>query len=552
MTIFIMVISSCMEEVSSPLQETREVVFSAFFADETKTVLMDGTDVYWLPGDQINVSGHTLTSTATEPVPFTDFEGIVPVNEKYYACYPQSMFNNWNYAPHVVMILPSTQKAVKGSFEDGLNAAVASTTADEMTFRFRNVLGYVKFTVPAGYEPLSSVLVETVNGEQLSGSFAADCSSDSPSGLRMPNATPFVQLVGDPLIGEGSYYMAMIPGTYEGGLKFTFKNKEGQIAVKTISKGLALSAGQIKNIGTISNLAFEDVASDPVPPDDEIWYISSDGSVVDPRTPTAFGANIVSNTYSNGKGVIKFDGEVTQIGEKAFWYCAKEKVLTNVYVPESVTEIGDFAFNGCSALTGFTIPSKVTRIGYSAFSSPWNGGIYSIYNKSRNIIEVGQGAFNSGNLSEFKGELVSEDGRCFVVDGKILAFAKAGLTEYAVPSGITEIGDNVFNDCNKLTKIVLPEGLLKIGESSFYQCNHMTEINIPDSVVEIGKSAFTFCVMLRSISFPDNLKALPDGACSSCQKLEYVRLGSSLQSIGEFAFGHWWSIRSSRQLLHIS
>ena len=55
---------------------------------------------------------------------------------------------------------------------------------------------------------------------------------------------------------------------------------------------------------------------DPVvegPADNEIWYTSSDGNIVNPTEPGGFDANIVSNTYENGKGVITFDGEVTRI-----------------------------------------------------------------------------------------------------------------------------------------------------------------------------------------------------------------------------------------------
>lgn len=538
MIMMFMVSFSCVEEISAPSEGKNDVVFSAAFDNQTRTILVDGSDVYWLPGDQIAVYGteEPFICTATEPALTTDFYGTVSETSKYYACYPHSMFNNWMYAPHVVMILPSTQRAVNGTFANELNAAVAYADAEDMTFRFKNVLGYIKFTVPAELKSLVSVTVEAINGEQLSGSFAADCSSDNPTGLRMPNANPFVQLVGNPSIDEGTYYIAMIPGTYTGGLTFTFKTKEDQMAVRTIAKELTLSAGQVRNVGEIKGLSFEDIPSDPLPPDDEIWYITSDGSVAEPNRTDVFGAEILSNTYVDGKGVIKFDGEVTMVGKSAFWFCDKKDELTNVYIPESVTEIGASAFNGCSALTSFTIPKNVTKIGRAAFYSPWAGGIQRVVNRSKNIVEIGDGAFNSDNLCEFIGELVSEDGRCIVVDGCILAFAKGGLTEYTVPSGITSIAYKAFNDCNKLTRITLPDGLLKIGESAFEQCNHMTEFNIPASVEEIGKNAFTFCVKLRSITFPDKVTEIPNSACYGCSGLEEVHFGNNLKSIGENAF----------------
>ena len=45
----------------------------------------------------------------------------------------------------------------------------------------------------------------------------------------------------------------------------------------------------------------------------EIWYTSKDSSVVTPYKTDGFGANIISNTYKNGKGVIKFDGDFNSI-----------------------------------------------------------------------------------------------------------------------------------------------------------------------------------------------------------------------------------------------
>lgn len=102
------------------------------------------------------------------------------------------------------------------------------------------------------------------------------------------------------------------------------------------------------------------------PPDNEIWYTSINEEIVNPRNRYAFGDNIVSNKYIDGKGVIKFNGDVTSLGNYAFYNCDN---LTNVTIPDSVTEIGESAFEGCDNLTSVTIPDSVTEIGGSAFYS---------------------------------------------------------------------------------------------------------------------------------------------------------------------------------------
>ncbi|MBQ5353100.1 MAG: leucine-rich repeat protein, partial [Alistipes sp.] len=80
----------------------------------------------------------------------------------------------------------------------------------------------------------------------------------------------------------------------------------------------------------------------------KIYYTSTDGKIVTPYRTTAFGgANIISNTYENGQGIITFDAPVTTIGSSAFSGCSS---LTNITIPDSVTEIGESAFSSCSSL----------------------------------------------------------------------------------------------------------------------------------------------------------------------------------------------------------
>lgn len=96
----------------------------------------------------------------------------------------------------------------------------------------------------------------------------------------------------------------------------------------------------------------------------EIWYTSTNGVVVKPYS-VVFGANLLSNTYKDGTGVMIFDGDVTCIGGWAFSDCS---TLSTISIPQSVTKIEHHAFNECSRLKSANIPDGVTSIGNHAFN----------------------------------------------------------------------------------------------------------------------------------------------------------------------------------------
>ena len=102
-------------------------------------------------------------------------------------------------------------------------------------------------------------------------------------------------------------------------------------------------------------------ASAQTPPDNEIWYTTTDGKTISISFDTD---DLVSHDYNNGRGVLKFRNSVTSIVGSAFMYCSSLKSIT---IPNSVTYIGNYAFARCSSLKSITIPNSVTYIGDYAF-----------------------------------------------------------------------------------------------------------------------------------------------------------------------------------------
>ena len=220
----------------------------------------------------------------------------------------------------------------------------------------------------------------------------------------------------------------------------------------------------------------------PMPPNNEIWYTSSDNDVVIPNNANVFGANIVNNSHIDGKGVITFDGDVTLIGENAFGFCT---TLTGITIPDSVTTIGDEAFYCCTS------------------------------------------------LGEFKGKFAEDNGRILVVtdddgNGFLAGFARRGVTVYSIPDCVTAIGNHAFKGCENLTSVTIGNSVTAIGNYVFKGCSSLKSITIGNSVTEIGWYAFMDCTRLTSVTIPDSVSFIKGSAFMGCTNLTSVTIGRSV------------------------
>ena len=284
-------------------------------------------------------------------------------------------------------------------------------------------------------------------------------------------------------------------------------------------------------------------------PNNQIWYTSNDGNIINPNNTTGFGANMISNDYENGKGIITFDSDVTTIKgsafsnsntltsitipnnvtiiessafykcnslktvvfsnslniirEDAFAYCNS---LENFTMPNSVTSIERGAFNGCSSLTNITIPHSVTSIGGNPFS--WCSSLTNI------IVEQGNSNYDSRNncnaIIETASNTLISGCKNTIIPNDIVSISGAfssctSLTSITIPNSVSIITNSAFASCTSLTNITIPNSVTHILNNAFENCTSLTNITIPESVIEIGYAAFLHCVSLISV----NVKATP-------------------------------------------
>lgn len=224
-----------------------------------------------------------------------------------------------------------------------------------------------------------------------------------------------------------------------------------------------------------------------VPPNNEIWYTLEGTGVVYPDDTGVFGATLVSNTIVGDKGILKFDGDVTKVGNRAFLRCD----YTSILLPKSVTSIGNQAFYECDYLVDVNIPNEVTSI-----------GSYAFYNcnqlKSDIVIPNGITSISSCTFQGCRSltKIVLPD-----TITQIYAYAFSGckkLIDIRIPDGVKNIDTYAFHNTG-ITNIVIPKGVTKINNMAFYYCSNLKEITIHDGITQIGQSAFMNCSSLQRI-----------------------------------------------------
>lgn len=213
-------------------------------------------------------------------------------------------------------------------------------------------------------------------------------------------------------------------------------------------------------------------------PDNQIWYRTLEGDIHEPYGDNPFDVNIVSNNYQNGIGIITCSGPIKKIKTSAFSAGASsgyDRDLTELYLPNSIEIIERAAIVYNDNLSIIKIPSNLKN------------------NTRATPIYINE------NLERFIGTNtnISEDGRCVIIDGNLIAFAPKNIENYIIPDNVTKILDYTFSGCDKIQTIICPEGLEHIGVSAFSGCANLQSFTIPESVSKIDHYVFSGCINLE-------------------------------------------------------
>ncbi len=179
-------------------------------------------------------------------------------------------------------------------------------------------------------------------------------------------------------------------------------------------------------------------------------------------------AEVVEGTYDENITYMNY-GDHIEITD-CYWYRQGTIVIPAAIDGVPVTKIGDGAFKDCKVMTGIYLPDTVTEIGDEAFSG--NIAMFAIH-LPNNLQSIGDSAF-------------------------------AGIKDIEcvrIPSSVQYMGEEVFRD-SSLKAIYLGDGITEISAGAFAGAAELEELYLPPSLKRIGSNAFAGCDALSRVTYP--------------------------------------------------
>lgn len=233
---------------------------------------------------------------------------------------------------------------------------------------------------------------------------------------------------------------------------------------------------------------------------------------------------------------------ITSIPASAFYYCTGFNTLSNL--PARIKTIDTYGFGYCQGLTGIQdLRSTGLTSLYAGFSfyfcdqvKEWKlptslsgtrfGSWMFAYNSTLSAVELPT-------------QLTSIASNCFQDDLQ--------LKQITIPAKVAIINPYAFAGCQTLSSTTYQTtALTAINSHAFQNCYALTNINVPQTVKTIGSYAFYNCrhSSAKDLTLPSALASLNTNAYQGCYSLRSITIQSALTSIGDYAFAGCYNVSS--------
>lgn len=283
---------------------------------------------------------------------------------------------------------------------------------------------------------------------------------------------------------EGTVFHFNVPQAKYGGISVDITNEQGESMTYQVPDSVSVVRGEETAVEICIN-PMDFIA------DNSIIYFTDNGSTVTPH-----GLSPLSNSYENGRGVMTFESAVTALPHHCFNADSTDSAhLTGIVLPHKLSNVGNYAFNNCSALESVDFDTDVVTV-------------------------LGNYAFQ--NCSSLK-EIHFPENAKFVNVMANLLFGCSSITELYVPDNVTKISNNAFQNCSSLTNIRIPGHITNLPQNTFNGCEALTSLDLPEALTTVGIKAFAMSG-LENITIPAGVANIPVSLFMKCARLETITL----------------------------
>ena len=570
----LLALAACTREMAIDLPKEKVTITARTETPAETRTLVDGTHVLWEPEDEIKVF-HTrmsgrFSTDITAPSATAEFTGMMDLTEgaDLWALYPYSDFAECSEGT-ITTTLPSAQVARAGSFDQGLNLAVAHSTTPDL--QFYNVCGGLRFSLAAS--DITAVKLEGRNGETLAGKVQIGFQDGLPAIQGVTSGKTAITLTpaeGGAFLPDTWYFIVAIPGALENGFKLTF-SKADAVGTRVVDKAVTVKRG---TFGTMTH-ADEGATFNPISEDNIVFKDDLVKSILVQHFDTNEDGEI---SYQEAAAVTSFivDEAGTRADGPTFGIFTMSQITSfdELVYFTGMTEIESFALAGCERLVSVTIPENVVAFGdYAIYASP---ALSSITLTSSEPATLGVEAFAfTGDCpiyvpegcvdtyveawSEYAFRITTakpgNEIQYTSTDGQIVTpciFDPTGAGRFPDPvdvfgadivsntyvdgkgvivfdGDVTAVGENAFAGCSNLASITLPETVTSIGNTAFFNCSNLTDIALQPGIVSIGRGAFRDCSSLESIVIPSTVTSIGRSIFAGCTGLMGIEVKSGNQ-----------------------
>ena len=329
----------------------------AGFADETRTYVEKGMYLRWHEDDRLSAfygntrnrqykfNGKTGDNNGSfSHIPSGDLETGNSF-DRIYAVYPYDPTTAITDEGVISLTLPTVQQYAENSFGRGANTMIAVTENCEDTFlAFKNACGYLKLKLyNVDGAVIKSIELKGNNGEKIAGTATATITfGEAPVVTMADDATDTITLdcgagvtLGTTAETATEFWMVVPETTFENGFYITIIDLSGGKTFIQTKNSISITRNSIQPMSVYECTMGEG------PDTWRIYYTTYSGEAIEPYSST-LKAHMVSNTYKEGQGVMKFDCELTEIPAGAFYMLVED--LESITLPSSITSIGKDAF----------------------------------------------------------------------------------------------------------------------------------------------------------------------------------------------------------------